>query len=285
MMLQVRGHLHVASATPASGKSVITTALIRALHDDGVRVLPFKPVSEVDGDGQAPGPPAALVHQCFAAGVAVEADMAPVRVVPSGSEYDVWLWTRLLGRVPRLGRDMPVLDALGDSKTRLLTDEIERAAARLRRDCDALISEGAGSLGELAALSRDDIANLHVARMADGVALVARASQGATFQLIDSLARMLLADPEVNLLGFIVNDVRACHDLYDRAAAAASARIDLPCLGLMPWSDFFAGRPKYEPPSEGCREDHGHLARLLRDSLDLRLASRVPGVAGRLAAS
>jgi adenosylcobyric acid synthase len=277
-MLQVRGHLHVVSATPASGKSVITTALIRALRDDGVRVLPFKPVSEAPGDGGPPGPPAALVHQCFAAGVPVDTRMAPVRVVAAGGECDVWLGGRLLGRVPRLGRDMPVLGALGDASARLLRGHVEAAAAALRRDCDALVSEGAGALGELTALSQDDIANVHVARLADGVALVARTSQGGTFQLIDALARMLLADPAVNPLGFVVNDVRACRDRYERAAAAAAARLGLPCLGLVPWSGFFAGRPKYEPPSEGCREDHAHLARLVREGLDLRLH---PGEAGR----
>lgn len=273
-MLTVRGHLHFASATPASGKSVITTALIRALHDDGIRVLPFKPVSEVDGNGRLPGPPAALIHQCFAAGVAVRPEMAPIRVVPLGNECEVWLGTQRLGRVPRLGRDMPVLDAFGETVTGRLRDAIECAAARLRLDCDALISEGAGGLGDLTALSRDDIANVHVSRLADGVIVVARASQGGIFQLVESLVRMLQADTAVNPLGFIVNDVRACREAYHRAAVQVATALRLPCLGLMPWSDFFVDRPKYEPPTDGCRQDHGHLAQLVRESLHVRL---VPG--------
>lgn len=260
---------------------MITTGLVRALRDRDFDVLPFKPVSEValQADG-APGVPEGLLHQCFAAGVAHEPEMFPVRAVSNGNLAHVWLFDDYLGMVPRLGRDMPVLSSLPAAAREAASAAIEESRRVLRARCRVLVSEGAGACTALGDLQQPDFANLAVARAADRVLLVARASNGLTFAGIDHAVGQFRA-AGVDLGGFLLNDVRALEDAHGEAGRAVAGRTGVPFEGCIPWSDFFTGRPKYQPPSVGCREDHGHLAHLLATSFDLGRLIGLESVRGR----
>jgi cobyric acid synthase len=256
------GHLHVLSSTPASGKTVITTGLIRALRDRGRRVLPFKPVSETMLADGVPAMPDAVAHQCFAAGVDLEPVFAPVLTVASGREADVWLGGDHLGRVPRLGRDMPVLAALPAAAQRAIADAVDVGRAGLLDRCDILVSEGSGSATALAEIGLTDVANIVTAAKADRVLLIARASTGTAFTTTDRVIATL-RDHEAEVTGFLLNDVAGCVAAHVKAAERVTARNGVGFLGVMPWTDFFDSRPLYAPPSLGCDEDHRHLADLV----------------------
>jgi cobyric acid synthase len=261
-LLVADGHLHVLSTTPASGKTVITTGLIRALRDQGRRVLPFKPVSETTFVDGVLGLSESVSHQCFAAGTDPLPEISPVRVVPVGREADVWLFDELVGRVPRLGRDMPVIAALPSPDRAAIVRALTRCREALRERCDLLISEGSGAATAQLELGLDDYANVAVAEAAEQVLLVARASSGTA---LTSTERVIagLRERSVSVTGFLLNDVAGYVDEHVRAARRLAERSAVPFIGVMPWTDFFEGRPKYSPPSAGCAEDHRHLADLV----------------------
>lgn len=263
-------HLHVLSVAPASGKTVITTGIIRSIRDRGDRVLPFKPVAETVLRDGSPQLPEAVDHQCFAAGAAVSPEMWPVRVIPMGREADVWLYGDYLGKVPRLGRDMPVLAALPSEARAAVSRELAVCRAALLDRCEVLVSEGAGSATALSELGIDDPANVSVGTRAGQVLLVARATSGTAITALDRGIEVLRGR-SVNVTGFLLNDVPGCIDEHVGAAAASAERTGVPFVGVMPWSDFFEGREKYSPPSQGCAEDHRHIADLVASALDLEL--------------
>lgn len=261
-MLTLDRHLHVLSTTPASGKTVITTGLIRALRDDGRRVLPFKPVSETVLSRGVPVTPEAIEHQCFAADTDILPAIAPIRTVVSGRESDVWLHGDYLGRVPRLGRDMPALATLPADARESMIKAIADCRSALLERCDILISEGSGAATALAEIELSDEANIGMGALADEVLLVARASGGSAFTTADRVISVL-RQRSVNVTGFMLNDVAGCLDAHIEAALRAAHRNRVEFVGVMPWTDFFADRPKFSPPSAGCDEDHRHLARLV----------------------
>jgi cobyric acid synthase len=262
------GHLHVLSTTPASGKTVITTGLIRALRNDGRRVLPFKPVSETVLFDGVPAMPEAVDHQCFAAGVAFIPAVAPIRTVVARREADVWLYEDYVGRVPRLGRDMPALATLSADARQAMTHAIADCRAALLERCDILVSEGSGAATALAEIGLADEANIGTGALADEVLLVARASNGSAFTTADRVISVL-RERSVNVTGFMLNDVPGCRDAHIEAAQEVAKRNDIEFVGVMPWTDFFENRPKYSPPSPGCDEDHQHLADLINSVLRL----------------
>lgn len=268
-MLARDGHLHVVSTTPASGKTVITTGLIRVLRDRGTRVLPFKPVSETMLESGMPVLAEAIEHQCFAAGVSFQPQIAPVRVVQVGREADVWLFDEYLGRVPRLGRDMPALASLPSSECAAIMQALEECRRFLLEQCDVLISEGSGAATAQLELGIDDYANVAMGVAADEVLLVARASNGTALSSTERVIE-LLRRHSVDVTGFLLNDVAAYLDEHALAARQIATRSGVAFLGIMPWTDFFEGRPKYSPPSDGCDEDHRHLAELVGGLLPAR---------------
>lgn len=257
------GHIHVLSTTPASGKTVITVGLIRALRDRGRKVLPYKPVAEVVAEnGGPPQLPETVVHQCFAAAAKFIPEMSPVKVVTTERVADVWLHDQHVGRVPMLGRDMPALAVLPEHTRTAIKTSIRDCRLALAESCDVLVSEGSGAATALAELGLEDDANISTGVVADQVLLVARASNGTAFTTFDRVVDML-RQSGVNVTGFLLNDVAGCLDEHIHAARLAVTRKDVDYVGAMPWTSFFKDRVKYSPPSPRCDEDHAHLAELV----------------------
>jgi cobyric acid synthase len=266
-VIRTGGHLHVLSTTPASGKTVITTGLIRALRDRGHVVLPFKPVVEATASANgAPEMPASVRHQCFAAAADVAAEISPIKVIVDRREAEVWLFDERIGRVPMLGRDMPVLGLLDDEARHAVAVALGNSLSTLADQCDILVSEGSGAATALLELGLTDPANIDVGSTADQILLVARASSGTAFTTVDRVIAVL-HEHGVDVSGFLLNDVPGCVVDHDHAARRAADRCGVEYVGAMPWTDFFEYRPKHEPPSPGCDEDHAHLADLVTSTI------------------
>src|SRR2546427_6970764 len=149
-----------------AGKSTLVTALCRMLHEDGVRVAPFKSQnmslnSFVCRDGSEIG--RAQVVQAEAAGIEPEADMNPILLKPTNNrQIQVVLHGRVYGT-------MTAADYY--ERKRFFFQNSLESFYRLASKFDVIILEGAGSAVEVNLRDRD-IVNLPFARAVGARALL-----------------------------------------------------------------------------------------------------------------
>ncbi|MBF0142133.1 MAG: cobyric acid synthase [Magnetococcales bacterium] len=212
-----------------AGKSLIVTALCRALRRRGVSVAPFKPQnmalnSAVTAEGGEIGRAQAV--QAMAAGLQPHTDMNPILLKPTGERQAQVI---VNGR-PRHNRS--AVDYHRD-KPQLMGEVIE-AFTRLGRRHELVIVEGAGSPAEIN-LREHDIANMGFAEAVDcPVVLVGDIDRGGVFaQLVGTLA--LLSPSEVaRTRGVIINKFRGDLALLRPGLTWLEARIGKPVFGVMP---------------------------------------------------
>src|SRR6185503_6301342 len=150
------------------GKSVLVAGLCRLFTQRGLRVLPFKPQNmsnnaAVAVDGGEIGRAQAV--QARAARLLPSVHMNPVLLKP---ETDTGAQVIVQGR--RLGT-LQARDFAGSRKTDLMPAVLD-SFARLSRDCDIVLVEGAGSPAEIN-LRAGEIANMGFATAADVPVLLA----------------------------------------------------------------------------------------------------------------
>ncbi len=212
------------------GKSLLVAGLARAYARRGLAVRPFKPQNmsnnaAVTADGGEIGRAQAL--QARACGVAPSVDMNPVLLKP---QSEVGAQVVVQGRVTATvaARDYHAL------KPRLLPKVLE-SFARLGRDADLILVEGAGSPAEVN-LRDGDIANMGFAKAAGvPVALVADIDRGGAIAAIVGTWELLEPDERALLKGYLVNKFRGDERLFDGAIEALGARTGLASLGLVPF--------------------------------------------------
>ena len=238
------------------GKSVLAAGLLRALADRGYAVRPFKPQNmsnnaAVAADGGEIGRAQAL--QARAARVPPSVHMNPVLLKPS-SETGAQVVVQ--GRVEGTARAREFQEA----KRRLLPRVME-SFARLRREAELIVVEGAGSASETN-LRDADIANMGFAAAADiPVVLVGDIDRGGVIAALVGTRAVIAPSDEALVAGFVVNKMRGDPSLFADGMAEIARRTGWPALGLVPF---------FEP------------ARLLpaEDSYDLAERSRPAGDAG-----
>jgi adenosylcobyric acid synthase len=213
------------------GKSVITTALCRVLHDQGVKVAPFKAQNmslnaAATREGGEIG--RAQAAQAYAAGIDPRVAMNPVLLKP---EADTRSQVVVMGR------------ATGAFATRdywrsrnSLWPVIRSALHSLRREFEVVVIEGAGSPAELN-LRAFDMANMRVARAASAaVLLVGDIERGGIFaQLLGTLD--LLTKPERGRVrALLVNKFRGDRRLFEDGERILHERSRLPVY-VLPYAD------------------------------------------------
>lgn len=259
-------HLHVLSATAAAGKTVWVVALVRALRDAGLRVAVFKPVGEGTATEASAGIGLSALHLAAAAGSRAHSAINPVVAVPTRpDEAEVWLRGRRIGRAPRLGRDVVVLDDLRtdvEQEVLICLDEVASGA-------DFVVSEGAGGATDLGVVGAWDIANTGLAERAGASVLVARASQGGALAALAGTIELLPDFARRTLRGLALNDVRHRMAAMIAAGRRIADNAGVSFLGAVPYLHSLAERPSHAPFTRESNEDHAILARALRESLDL----------------
>ena len=216
------------------GKSLLTAALCRIFARHGWRVAPFKSQNmalnaAVTPDGREIG--RAQAAQAEAAGVTPTADMNPVLLKPEGEDRS----QVIVGGVPigslsfrEYGRRRPELLAV-----------IAESLARLRRDYDLVLIEGAGSPAEIN-LTDGEIVNMRIARLADApVLLVGDIDRGGVFAAFVGTLELLEAPDRARVAGFIVNKFRGEASLLGPGLDTLTRRTGVPVLGVVPWLDPF----------------------------------------------
>ncbi|MBF0176566.1 MAG: cobyric acid synthase [Magnetococcales bacterium] len=222
--------LMIQGTTSDAGKSLLVTALCRALHRRGLRVAPFKPQnmalnSAVTVDGGEIGRAQAV--QALACGLAPHTDMNPILLKPNSD---------IGAQIIVQGRPVANLDAQAyrHFKPRAMTFALD-SFHRLQTQYDILLIEGAGSPAEIN-LREGDLANMGFAERVDcPVIIVGDIDRGGVFaQFVGTLELLAPAERE-RVRGFVVNKFRGDITLLQPGLTWLEEKTGKPVLGVMPF--------------------------------------------------
>ena len=227
------------SATPAlmiqatgsnAGKSTLVAGLARALVRRGLKVAPFKPQNmsnnaAVAVEGGEIGRAQAV--QARAARMAPSVHMNPVLLKP---ETDTGAQIIVQGKRWGTLRAKNYLD-----KKAALLPAVLDSFARLAREADIVLVEGAGSPAEIN-LRAGDIANMGFAAAADvPVVLAGDIDRGGVIASLAGTHLVLEPDERSRIRGFVINKFRGDVRLFDSGLAAVTRLTGWPSLGVVPW--------------------------------------------------
>ena len=212
------------------GKSILTTALCRILYRQGRRVVPFKAQnmalnSYVTRDGDEMG--RAQVAQAEAAGLEPVADMNPVLLKPTGnSQSQVIIMGKPVGNMSareyHKGYSLKAFGAVKD------------ALARLDREYDTIVIEGAGSPAEIN-LKANDIVNMRVAKHLQApVLLIADIDRGGALASLVGTLELLDEEERALVKGLVINKFRGDVTLLTPAIDFLEEKTGKPVLGVIP---------------------------------------------------
>jgi adenosylcobyric acid synthase len=212
------------------GKSVLVTAFCRLFARAGHRVAPFKAQNmslnaAVTADGGEIGRAQAV--QAEAAGVEPTVDMNPILLKPEGDDCSQLV---VRGRVADRVRFRDYRAWQGR-----LVPVVAESLARLRAAHDVVVIEGAGSPAEIN-LRDADLANMHVARLADApVLLVGDIDRGGVFAALVGTLALLGPEDRRRVAGLLVNRLRGDAGVLRPGLEELRALTGVPVLGVVPW--------------------------------------------------
>lgn len=212
------------------GKSLLVTALCRYFSDSGLVVAPFKSQNmsnnaAVTVDGLEIGRAQAV--QALAARRRPSVDMNPILLKPEADQ---------VSQVLLSGRPFQRSSAMDYAKLRpQLAEAVAESYARLARQVDLVIIEGAGSPAEVNLRDRD-LVNMHVAELADApVLLVSDIDRGGVFASLLGTLMLLRPKERRRVAGLIVNKFRGDPRLFEPGVRFLEAESGLPVLGVLPY--------------------------------------------------
>ncbi len=237
------------------GKSILTTALCRIFHQEGRRVVPFKAQnmalnSYVTREGLEMG--RAQVAQAEAAGLEPMVDMNPVLLKPTGNSCS---------QVILMGKPVGNMSAREYHKGYSLKafDTVKEALARLDREYDTVVIEGAGSPAEVN-LKANDIVNMRVAKYLNApVLLVADIDRGGALASLVGTLELLEEEERALVRGLVINKFRGDVSLLTPAVEFLEQKTGKPVVGIVPYieqlgiddEDSVSLQEKQEDSSEG----------------------------------
>jgi adenosylcobyric acid synthase len=227
------------AATPAlmiqgtgsnAGKSTLVAGLARLLVRRGLRVAPFKPQNmsnnaAVAVEGGEIGRAQAV--QARAARMRPSVHMNPVLLKP---ETDTGAQVIVQGKRWGTLRARHYLD----KKAELMPAVLD-SFARLAREADLVLVEGAGSPAEIN-LRSGDIANMGFAAAANlPVVLVGDIDRGGVIASLAGTHLVLEPDERARIQGFVINKFRGDAKLFDQGLTSITQLTGWPSLGVVPW--------------------------------------------------
>jgi len=221
------------------GKSTLVAGLARLLVRRGLKVAPFKPQNmsnnaAVAADGGEIG--RAQATQARAARLPPSVHMNPVLLKP---ETDTGAQVIVQGR--RVGT-LGARDFNSARKTDLMPAVLD-SFARLARDADIVLVEGAGSPAEIN-LRAGDIANMGFAAAADvPVVLAGDIDRGGVIASLVGTHAVLEPSERARIRAFLINKFRGDARLFDDGVTAIERLTGWPCLGVVPWLPAAAWLP------------------------------------------
>jgi adenosylcobyric acid synthase len=223
--------LMVQGCSSSAGKSLVATALCRALRRRGIDVAPFKAQNMSNNARVVAGGEIGVAQylQALAAGIEPDVRMNPVLVKPEG---DTRSQVVVLGR-PDLGLSrLPWRERRG-----ALWRVAEEALRSLLAEHELVLLEGAGSPAEIN-LRDTDLANMRSAHVARApVLLVVDIDRGGAFAHLYGTWALLPEDDRELLCGFVLNKFRGDASLLAPGPERLEELTGVPTLGVLPWLD------------------------------------------------
>jgi adenosylcobyric acid synthase len=213
-----------------AGKSTLVAGLARLLVRRGMKVAPFKPQNMSNNaaiavDGGEIGRAQAV--QARAARLPPSIHMNPVLLKP---ESDTGAQVIVQGRRAGTLRAKNYLD----KKAELMPAVLD-SFARLAREADIVLVEGAGSPAEIN-LRQGDIANMGFAAAANvPVVLAGDIDRGGVIASLVGTHAVLEPDERARIHGFLINKFRGEVKLFDSGLDAVTRMTGWPSLGVVPW--------------------------------------------------
>ena len=224
------GRIMIQGTMSGAGKSLLTAALCRIFHQDGLRAAPFKSQnmslnSCVTDDGLEMGRAQAL--QAQAAGLRPNVDMNPILLKPSGDNMSQLI---VGGRARGHFR---ARDYFKMKKS--LIPDILQAYRRLEAENDVIVIEGAGSPAEIN-LREDDIVNMGLAELVDAPVLLAGdIDRGGVFAQLYGTVSLLREGERRRIKGLLVNKFRGDKTILDPGLDMLENLTGIPVLGVIPY--------------------------------------------------
>ncbi|MFA5400907.1 MAG: cobyric acid synthase [Dehalococcoidia bacterium] len=222
--------LMVQGTASSAGKSVLVAALCRILKQDGYKVAPFKSQnmalnSFVTKDGGEIGRAQAV--QAEAAGIEPTVDMNPVLLKPQADATS---------QVVVLGVAQSVTHAAEYYRdNHKLLPVISKSLAKLKRDYDVVVIEGAGSPAEVNLMDRE-IANMRIAELARApVILVGDIDKGGVFASVVGTLQLLPPRQRNRIKGLVINKFRGDISLLQPGIDFIESKCRRPVLGVIPY--------------------------------------------------
>ncbi len=212
------------------GKSLIVAGLARAFTLRGLNVRPFKPQNmsnnaAVTADGGEIGRAQAL--QARAARTPPTVHMNPVLLKP---QSEIGAQIVVQGKVYSSAKAAAYQHIKHD-----LLPYVLDSYARLRREADIVLVEGAGSASEVN-LRANDIANMGFAREANvPVVLIGDIDRGGVIASLVGTKAVIAQEDAALIAGFIVNKFRGDAALFADGMARIAELTGWQALGLLPY--------------------------------------------------
>lgn len=215
------------------GKSLICTALCRAIARRNWRVTPFKSQNMTNNtyvtkDGLEIGRSQGI--QAEAAETEATAYMNPIVLKPRSDRS---------AEVVRLGKPYETFSATAyrDDFYEIGLKTIQEALTQLKRCYDVIVIEGAGSPVEVN-LNDRELVNMKVAELADvPVILVADIDRGGVFASIAGTLQLLKEAERKRIIGVIINKFRGDPTLFASGRKWIEANLHVPVLAVLPYVD------------------------------------------------
>ena len=229
----MRGKCLMIQGTASSvGKSVLCSAFLRIMRQDGWRAAPFKAQnmslnSYVTKEGLEMG--RAQVTQAQAAGMEPDVRMNPVLLKPtSDRRSQVIIEGKAVGNMTAMEYHQFKPE---------LRQRIKAIYESLERETDCVVIEGAGSPAEIN-LREGDIVNMSMAEAADApVILVGDIDLGGVFASLYGTVMLLTEEERARIKGVIINKFRGDVRILEPGLRMLEERIHIPVLGVIPWMD------------------------------------------------
>ena len=211
------------------GKSVVVTALCRAARREGIRVAPFKAQNMSNNAAVCAGGEIgrAQAAQAEACGLEPALDMNPVLLKPE---------SELGCQVVIDGRVRFHMHALEHERYRAQAwPAIMDSYARLARNFDLIMIEGAGGAAEIN-LRHRDLVNWAIAEMADApVLILGDIDKGGVFASLFGTVELLERSERARVKGLIINKFRGDRRLLTEGLEILERRTGVPVLGVLPY--------------------------------------------------
>ncbi len=212
------------------GKSLVSAALCRYFHREGLRVSPFKSQnmslnSFVTADGCEIGRAQAL--QAMACHREPSASMNPILLKPVSDKGS---------QVVINGKPVGNYSAQDYYRFRAgLKDDIIEAYKKLESESDLIVIEGAGSPAEIN-LMENDIVNMGLSEMTDTpVILVGDIDRGGVFAQLYGTMELLPEKWKRRIKGFVINKFRGDRSILEPGIREIENKCKVPVLGVLPY--------------------------------------------------